>query len=292
MGGKGDAGMNAATLCSGIGAPETAMPGWIWRWCAEIEPFPSAVLAARFGHVNLGDMTAPDFAARAAAAGLPDVIVAGTPCQAFSVAGRRGGLADERGNLTLIFTRIVHDLAAAALAARLPRPAIVWENVPGVLSQPDNAFGCFLAALVGGDDALEPPPGEGWPRAGMVSGPRARAAWRVLDAQHFGLAQRRERVFAVVDTGDGPDPAAVLFEPARRPGDYTPRRKAREKAAGTLSARTRGGGGLRTDFDLDGGLIAAEIAPTLNAHFGDKLGLEDQHINGGGALRCRASACV
>lgn len=92
----------AASLCSGIGAPEVAMPGWRWAWCAEVEPFPSAVLAQRHGHPNLGDISAPDFTARAIAAGIPDVLVAGTPCQAFSVAGKREGLGDARGNLTLI----------------------------------------------------------------------------------------------------------------------------------------------------------------------------------------------
>lgn len=244
------------------------MPGWRWAWCAEIEPHPAAVLNARFGASapermpdpeqagiakkerakrlaaikrvaaitggaglrNLGDVTAPDFAARAILTGIPDVIVAGTPCQSFSIAGARRSLDDDRGNLTLIFVRIVHDLVAAAIASGRRRPCILWENVVGVLSTPDNAFGCFLGALVGADDALRSPLERGrWPDSGMVAGPLGRAAWTIKDAQHFGLAQRRERVFVVVDFGDGPDPAAVLFERKSGAGDYSPRGKTREK---------------------------------------------------------------
>ena len=115
----------------------------------------------------------------------------------------------------------------------------------------------------------------------MVAGPRARAAWRVFDAQYFGLAQRRKRVFVAVDFGNGADPVEVLFERQGLFGNTPPRREKREGVAPTLSARTKGGGGLGTDFDCDGGLIAAGIAPTLNAHFGDKQGLENQHIDGG-----------
>ena len=259
--------LTAATMCSGIGAPETAVPEWNWLWCAENDAFPSAVLSARFGHANIGDMVADSFSRRAAAAGIPRVIVAGTPCQAFSVAGARKGLGDDRGNLTLIFTRICNDLVEAARISGRPRPCILWENVPGVLSDDTNAFGCFLAGLVGADDALSPPRGQSWPDAGMVSGPRARTAWRVLDAQHFGVPQRRERVFVVVDFGDGPDPAAVLFERARLPGDYSPRRKEKKSvAAGDLGAF--GGGSLWrrvAEAFADPRFKVQELAGTLGA---------------------------
>ena len=90
----------------------------------------------------------------------------------------------------------------------------------------------------------------------MVAGPRARVAWRVLDAQYFGLAQRRKRVFLVAGFGDGTDPAAILFERKGLQGNSPPRRGSREEIAPTISARTQGGGGLGTDFDCDGGLIA------------------------------------
>src|SRR3546814_10626019 len=88
----------------------------------------------------------------------------------------------------------------------------------------------------------------------MVAGPRARAAWRVFDAQYFGVAQRRRRVFVVADFGEGADPAAVLFERKGMSGNTPPRREAGQGTAGTISARTQGGGGLGTDFELGGGL--------------------------------------
>ena len=311
------------TLCSGIGAPEVAAPWVDWRFASEIEPFPRAVLQERFGYrlpedhnqgdpLLWGDMTevTPELM-RSRGVPLPDLIVAGTPCQAFSVAGARKGLADARGNLTLAFVETCHAIAAARSDGKL---AVLWENVPGVLSDKGNAFGCFLGGLVGALDAL-PPPGNGsWPSEGMVQGPRARAAWAVLDAQWFGVAQRRRRVFVVVDFGNCVDPAAVLLEPDRLRGDSPPRREAGQgssvgaaqgvalrgreggataeltgevstslrcaggggdkahvligaDAAPTLSARTRGGGGLGTDFDCDGGLIAStvDVAHCLNA---------------------------
>lgn len=282
--------MIGATFCSGIGAPEVAAPWVDWRLASEIEPFPRAVLQERFGYrlpevhnqgepLLWGDMTevTPDLMHQRGIP-LPDLIVAGTPCQAFSVAGARKGLADARGNLTLAFVEICHAIVAARTDGKL---AILWENVPGVLSDKGNAFGCFLGGLVGAVDALPPPADGSWPGEGMVQGPRARAAWSVLDAQWFGVAQRRRRVFVVVDFGNCVDPAAVLLEPDRLRGDSPPRRETGQGAAPTLSARTRGGGGLGTDFDCDGGLIAAQVAPTLNAHFGDKQGLENQHVNQG-----------
>ena len=260
------------TLCSGIGAPEVAAPWVDWRLASEIEPFPRAVLQERFGYKTpdqhhqgepllWGDMTevTPDLL-RSRGIPLPDLIVAGTPCQAFSVAGARKGLADARGNLTLAFVEICHAIVAARSAGKL---AILWENVPGVLSDRGNAFGCFLGGLVGALDAL-PPPGNGsWPSEGMVQGPRARAAWAVHDAQWFGVAQRRRRVFVVVDFGGCVDPAAVLLEPDRLRGNSPPRREAGQVSP-TIPARSLGGGGLGTDFDCDGGLILS-VSMCLNA---------------------------
>ena len=268
--------MIGATFCSGIGAPEVAAPWVDWRLASEIEPFPRSVLQQRFGYrlpsdhnqgdpLLWGDMTeiTPDLL-RSRGIPLPDLIVAGTPCQAFSVAGARKGLDDARGNLTLAFVETCHAIVAARPDGRL---AVLWENVPGVLSDRGNAFGCFLGGLVGAMDAL-PPPGNGsWPSEGMVQGPRARAAWAVLDAQWFGVAQRRRRVFVVVDFGNCVDPAAVLLEPDRLRGDSPPRRETGERPAPTISARTKGGGGLGTDFDCDGGLIAStgNVPHCLNA---------------------------
>lgn len=264
------------TLCSGIGAPEMAATWVDWRLASEIEKFPRAVLKARFGYKSprdhnqgdpllWGDMTEVNAdLARARGVPLPDIIVAGTPCQAFSVAGLRKGTEDPRGNLTLAFVEIVHDLVAARHDGKL---AVLWENVPGVLSDKGNAFGAFLGGLVGAMDALPQPAGGSWPGEGMVEGPRARAAWAVLDAQWFGVAQRRRRVFVIVDFGNCVDPAAVLLEPNRLRGNSPPRREAGKDIAPTISARPTGGGGLGTDFDLDGGLITStgDVSHCLNA---------------------------
>jgi DNA (cytosine-5)-methyltransferase 1 len=259
--------MNGATACSGIGAPEEAMPWVSWKWCAEIEKFPSAVLAERHPESqNLGDMTAPDFIERALAFGPLDIFVAGTPCQAFSVAGKRASLDDARGNLTLQIVKVVHAIK--------PR-YFLWENVPGVLSTLDNAFGCFLGGLVGASEAISVP--GRWPRSGVVNGPIGTASWRILDAQYFGLAQRRERLFVVFCFGDEADSPEILLEFARMRRDYPPSREAREDITGTLAARTRGGGGPGTDLDLAGGLQAfggnntsgpVDVATACNAHGG------------------------
>jgi DNA (cytosine-5)-methyltransferase 1 len=191
-----------ATVCSGIGAPEVASIGlgFTHKFMAEIEPFPSAVLAHHWPEVpNLGDITKIDGEAWC---GQVDVLVGGTPCQAFSVAGKRESLDDARGNLTLKFVE---------LCDAINPPYVVWENVPGVLSTADNAFGCFLGALSGNDGELFPA-GDGWSNAGCVIGPRRKLAWRILDAQYFGLAQRRRRVFVVACPRDGADPCEILFE--------------------------------------------------------------------------------
>ena len=260
--------LKMGTFCSGIAAPEVAAKDLFEPiFFSEIEPFPCAVLSHHWpGVPNLGDMTASGLVGRIAEIGLPDIIVAGLPCQPFSVAGLRKGEKDPR-NLTTTFIEVSHAINDLRRAVGKPALCALVENVPGLLSDRGNAFGCFLGGLVGALDAL-PPPGDGsWPSEGMVQGPRARAAWSVLDAQWFGVAQRRRRVFVVVDFGGCLDPAAVLLEPDRLRGDTPPRRETGERAAPTLSARTRGGGGLGTDFDCDGGLIAStgDVAHCLNA---------------------------
>lgn len=158
------------SVCSGIEAASVAwLPlGWKCAGVSEIEKFPSAVLAYHYPRTpNLGDFTKIDVAT----IGRVDILCGGTPCQAFSVAGLRGSLGDARGNLSLEFVRLAHELANGNGLRN-----VVWENVPGVLSTKDNAFGCFLAGLVGADDAIPPPRARKWPDAGMVSGPRGRAA--------------------------------------------------------------------------------------------------------------------
>jgi DNA (cytosine-5)-methyltransferase 1 len=155
----------------------------------------------------------------------PDLFCGGTPCQAFSVAGLRNSLDDARGNLSLTFCEIANAIDHVR-SVRSDSPGIIfWENVPGVLSTKDNAFGCFLGALAGEVEALEPPGGK-WTNAGCVSGPTRTVAWRVLDAQYFGVAQRRRRVFVVASARDDFDPASVLFEFNGLRRDIAPSREA------------------------------------------------------------------
>ena len=244
--------MKFGSVCSGIEAASVAWHplGWEAAWLSEIEPFPCALLAHHYPHVpNLGDMkTLPD-RIRSGEVEAPDLFCGGTPCQAFSVAGLRHSLDDARGNLSLTFCEI-----ANAIDSVRTIPSIVfWENVPGVLNTKDNAFGCFLGAIAGEDDALIPPGGR-WANAGFIDGAKRAVAWRILDAQYFGVAQRRRRVFVVASARAGFDPAAVLFEFDGVRRDTAPRRETRQVAP-TIHARSTAGGGLGTDFDLDGGVI-------------------------------------
>jgi len=248
--------MRYLSVCSGIEAASVAWGplGWQAAAFSEIEPSPCAVLAHHYPNVpNLGDMTTIAQRILNGEVEAPDVLAGGTPCQAFSVAGLRKSLADERGNLTLEFVEIADAIDSVRVRdGRLPA-IVFWENVPGVLSTKDNAFGCFLGALAGEDCELKPP-GKRWADAGCVFGPQRAIAWRVLDAQYFGLAQRRRRVFVVASAREGFDPATVLFEFKGVRRDSPPRREARQTAP-TIPARGAGGGGLGTDFDCDGGLI-------------------------------------
>jgi DNA-cytosine methyltransferase len=201
------------SVCSGVEAATTAWHplGWTPQWFSEIEKFPSAVLKHHYPAVpNHGDMTK----FKEWNDGRPiDVLVGGTPCQSFSVAGLRKGLDDPRGNLMLTYL---------AIAERYAPKWIVWENVPGVLSSNRGRdFGTFLGAL-------------GQLGYGF--------AYRVLDAQYFGVAQRRKRVFVVGYLGDWRRAAAVLFERESLRGYPAPSRKTREEIAGTIKASTYSGG--------------------------------------------------
>ena len=233
--------MRFLSVCSGIEAASVAWGplGWEAGAFSEIEPFPSAVLKHHYPKTpNLGDMTK----FKEWNLGPVDLVVGGTPCQSFSIAGLRKGMDDPRGNLALVFLGLVD---------RTRPQWVVWENVPGVLSSwspspsdgpgfgwEGNAFDTFT----GGLREL----GYGW-------------AWRILDAQYFGVPQRRRRVFVVGYLGDWRPPAAVLFERHSLSGNPPPGRKAGEGLAPTISARTKSGGGLGTDFDCDGGLVVGTI---------------------------------
>lgn len=219
--------------------------GWTPIGFAEIEPFPAAVLAHHYPNVpNHGDMTTyEDWDIGTTRL---DLLVGGTPCQAFSVAGLRKGLEDHRGNLTLTFID---------LADHFDPEWIVWENVPGVLSSKDNAFGCFLAGLCGASEPFVP---DGrWGKCGVVSGPKRTAAWRILDAQYTGVAQRRRRVFVVAVRGSRNWASAAALFPVGESvfWDSAPSRKTRqgitcspEGIAGNVSSKwSKGTGGPAGD---------------------------------------------
>jgi DNA (cytosine-5)-methyltransferase 1 len=267
------------SACSGIEAATLAWHplGWRAEWFAEIEPFPSAVLAYRWPNVpNLGDMTriAGKVLARRVAA--PTVLVAGTPCQSFSVAGLRDSMSDARGQLTIALVRLADAIDHVRNDDGLEPCIVVWENVTGVLNTPDNAFGCFLAALVGESEPLIATGGGAWPDAGAVYGPTRSAAWRVLDAQHFGLAQRRRRVFVVASArAGGFDPCAVLFEPASVLGDSAPSGEAGEGVASALTASV---GGCDVDDAQGGRLIAGTVSAKWAKGTGGPSGDECQNL--------------
>ncbi|MBM2884052.1 DNA cytosine methyltransferase [Chromobacterium phragmitis] len=226
------------SVCSGIEAASVAWHplGWRAAWLAEIEAFPSAVLAHHYPDTpNLGDMTTIARRVLVGEVEAPELLVGGTPCQAFSVAGLREGLADERGALTIKYVELADAIDFIRRRRGEPEAVIVWENVPGVLSSRDNAFGCFLGALSGEDCELQPA-GKKWTNAGCVFGPARAVAWRVIDAQYFGVAQRRRRVFVVASARKGFDPASVLFEFDGVRRDSAPSREAGEEITGALAS--------------------------------------------------------
>jgi len=227
--------MRYASVCSGVEAPTVAWHpiGWEPVFFSEIEKFPSAVLQHHYPHVpNYGDMTNykewPDDQSIS-------LLVGGTPCQSFSVAGLRKGLADPRGNLMLTFL---------AVAKKYNPQWIVWENVPGVLSSNEGRdFGAFLSAL--GEC------GYGF-------------AYRVLDAQYFGVAQRRRRVFVVGYLGDWRRAAAVLFERESLSGHPAPSRQTREEIAKCLTSRV----GSAYDAQTEQFVTDQERVNTITASYG------------------------
>lgn len=202
---------------------------------------------------NLGDMTRIEALVRSGAVAAPDILCGGTPCQAFSIAGLRESMEDARGQLTLSFVRLADAIDTARHVRGEPPATIVWENVCGVISTKDNAFGAFLGALAGEDSALVPP-GTGWSNAGCVFGPRRTVAWRVYDAQYFGVAQRRRRVFVVASARAGVDPSEILFEFEGVRRDIAPSRQAGQDTAGTITSSLgrRGGATAELGDDLAG----------------------------------------
>ncbi|BDA85501.1 cytosine-specific methyltransferase [Aureimonas sp. SA4125] len=267
--------LKTLSVCSGISAASFSWkePAFEFVGFADIDPFSAEYLAQRKGCGRpryMPDADEPEISAKEAKArrvaikavkhlpeistainfgdfsqisdadlrrlGPVDLLEGGTPCQAFSIAGLRAGLSDRRGGLMLEFIK---------LAKRMEKwnglKYVVWENVPGVLSDA-VAFGSFLGGLSGGtSDPLEPA-GRSWSGCGVVYGPEASVAWRVLDAQFFGLAQRRARCFALGVLGGAPalDPLAVLAESEGVRRDSPPSRRAREVCANDTGERAAG----------------------------------------------------
>lgn len=253
--------MTYGSVCSGIEAVSVA-----WRdlglrpaWFSEIEPFPCAVLTHHYQNVkNYGDMTKLPERILSGEIDAPDILVGGTPCQSFSVAGLRKSLDDERGNLTLVFVRILNAINTVRRRNGKPDAVALWENVPGVLSTRDNAFGCFLGALLSESKELIPPRG-GWTGAGIVRSDKQEIAWRILDAKYFGVPQRRRRVFLAA----GPRNrriAEILFEQSSERGNF---KKGEEKKEGVTAfiesgfgkyrESNKGGTVMRSGGTLSGG---------------------------------------
>jgi DNA (cytosine-5)-methyltransferase 1 len=276
--------LNYGSVCSGIEAASVAWEplGMKAAWFSEIEAYPCSLLKYRYPAVpNLGDMR---LIARAILTGdvtAPDVLVGGTPCQAFSLAGLREALDDERGQLTLTYMRLLDAIDFIRGRSGLPPAIAVWENVPGVLSTKDNAFGCFLAGLAGEDEPLQPA-GKKWSLAGCVFGPKRAVAWRTLDAQYTGLAQQRKRVFVVASARKGFDPSAVLFEFDGVRRDSAPRREPGQEAAGTLASRTGAGGFPGTDEACSGYVqpvaSTGDVSHCLNAGGMGRLDYETETL--------------
>lgn len=211
------------SVCSGIEAASIAWEplGMKPSWFSQFDPehnynrgpdFPSAVLAHHWPEIiNLGDMTKIASKVMSGEVDAPDILVGGTPCQSFSIGGLRKGLDDARGQLTFSYVEIANCIDNKRMASGRPASIVVWENVPGVLNTKGNAFGNFIGALVGEDLAIEPPGGK-WSNAGYVSGPNRNLAWIVKDAQYYGVAQRRRRVFIVASARKDMCPGKILFE--------------------------------------------------------------------------------
>ena len=246
--------MRYLSLFSGMEAAHLAWHplGWQCVGVAEIEPAACALLRHRLPNVpNLGSVT--DITADAIRnLGRIDVVIGGSPCQDLSVAGKRAGLAGARSGLFHEQLRIF-DAARHFCGARW----LVWENVPGAFSSNKGRdFAVVAGALAGCELDV---PADGWGSEGVALGENGLVEWAVLDAQWFGVARRRRRVFAVLDTGDWASRSPVLLERDSLRGDSAPRREAGEGVTGTLSARTQGGGGLGTDFEVGGGLIPSAV---------------------------------
>lgn len=199
------------SVCSGIEAASVAWKplGLEFEWFSEIASFPSQVLKVRYPNIpNLGDMNDIPDKLNNNLIDTPDLICAGTPCQAFSLAGWKNGLNDDRGNLTIKFVDIVESNDEQRLKKGLKQSIVFWENVEGVLKDKTNAFGCMISSLAGLSEILKV---KKWPNAGVLYGPKRNIAWRVIDAKYFGVPQQRRRLYLLAGGNDF-YPENILFE--------------------------------------------------------------------------------
>jgi len=207
--------ITVGSICSGIEAASVAWKdiGFDFRWFSEINGFPSKLLKSKYPDIpNLGDMCEIPSKLGLGIVETPDLICGGTPCQAFSLAGWKKGLEDDRGNLTLKFVDIIEENDAARERNGCTATKIFWENVEGVLNDKTNAFGCFVSSLAGLKNELSP---SKWPVAGIIHGPKRNIAWRVLDAKYFGLPHQRRRLYLLAGGKDF-FPEQILFESCSR----------------------------------------------------------------------------
>jgi DNA (cytosine-5)-methyltransferase 1 len=259
--------MRFGSVCSGIEAASVAWQpiGWKAAWLSEIEPAPCSILAHHYPETpNLGDMTKFESWPHDEQHAI-DLLCGGTPCQSFSIAGLRKGLDDPRGDLMLTF---------GAIAAKYRPKWLVWENVPGVLSSNGGQdFAGFLGLVSG--QVVEVPP-EGWGNSGIVSSYKNAygIAYRVLDAQYFGVAQRRRRVFVVGCLGDWRRAAAVLFERHSLSGHPAPRRGEGKDLASCITAGAFSGGAGGRPEGAAGNHFVPYVAKCLTTGTGTKLDFE------------------
>lgn len=261
--------MKYLSLFSGMEAAHLAWSplGWQCVGVAEVDSAACALLRHRLPHVpNLGDVSAITDAA-IAKLGRIDVVIGGSPCQDLSVAGKRAGLAGSRSSLFHEQLRIFN-AARHLCGARW----LVWENVPGAFSSNQGRDFALVAGALAGCELNVP--ADGWGNEGVALGDNGLVEWAVLDAQWFGVAQRRRRVFAVLDTGNCTDRPPILLERDSLRGNSAPRREARQSLAGTLAGGARRSGGYSTDdvpliamaHGQGGAEVAYDRAPTLTCN--------------------------
>ncbi len=258
--------VTVGSLFDGIGGWLLAAvrAGAVPKWSSEIDLFPASVSHAHFPEVvQLGDVT------KIKGNAIPpvDIICAGSPCQDLSIASEcADGLAGTRSGLFREAIRIVREMQVKTNGA-YPK-FFIWENVTGAFSS--NGRRDFQTVLEEISQTNIPMPRSGrWARAGLVRSPKCGAAWRVLDAQFWGVPQHRERIFLVAGFGDYAGSAQVLFEPESMPGDYSQGESQRKAAAKTVGRGAGTAGSVFENHRRDARYTECrKIAPTLTAYMG------------------------